>query len=221
MLKKKLSLLLLPAVAAVSLQAQSPMNDPFFSDPFGDNIFKEMMQMQQQMDEMFKRMEQRMYQRSTRLVSPLGTYKLGAQSQFVDRGDHYVLVTNIPESKENHIDIKTENGTLYISAKIVHTQEQKSNGVVSSSRSVQMFQQSSTLPADADESKIKTAYEKGRLVVSIAKKAGAAKAAVQTPAQAQQPASQKVEKKALETKTEEKVTLPKIDEHLKSAPKVP
>lgn len=74
--------------------------------------------MQRQMDEMFKRMEQRMHQRSTRLVSPLGTYKLATQSQFVDKGDHYELLTNIPQSKENHIDIRTENGMLSISAKI-------------------------------------------------------------------------------------------------------
>ena len=115
MLKKKLTLLALPLVAAVSLQAQSPVNDPFndpfFQDPFGDDIFKEMSQMQQKMDEMFRKMQQRINQRSARLVHPgMGMYKLSAQSEFTDKGDHYELVTNIPESKENHINIRTENG---------------------------------------------------------------------------------------------------------------
>jgi len=217
MLRKKLSLLALPLMAAVSLQAQSPFSDPFFQDPFGDDIFKEMMQMQRQMDEMFKRMEQRMNQRSTRLVSPLGTYKLAPQSQFVDKGDHYEMVTNIPESKENHIDIHTENGILAITAKIVHEKETKTNGMISTSRSVQMFQQSTNLPADADENGIKSSFINGKLVITIPKKQGV-RAVGTTPAsgtvskpQVETVKIPTVEK--LEKKKEE--MLPKVDENLK------
>ncbi len=212
MFKKKLSLLALPLVAAVSLQAQNPFDDPFFNDPFGDDIFKEMIQMQQRMDEMFKRMQQRMHQRSTRLVSPLGTYKLAAQSQFVDKGDHYEMITNIPQSKENHIDINTADGMLSITAKIVHEKESKENGMVSTSRSVQMYQQSTSLPTDADESGIKSHFVDGKLVIEIPKK----KAAKLTPKQTV-PATSTPSKPAAAKLTPKKevVDLPKVDKALK------
>ncbi|QOR62840.1 Hsp20/alpha crystallin family protein [Sulfurovum sp. ST-21] len=200
MLRKKLSLLALPLVAAVSLQAQDPFNDPFFSDPFGDDIFKEMIQMQHRMDEMFKRMEERMYQRSSRLVSPLGTYRLARENQFSDKGDHYELLTNIPESKENHIDITTKNGIISISAKIVSENESKTNGMISTSRSVQMFQQSASLPQDADENGIKSTFKDGKLLLSIPKKQKGKTAATAMP-----------------HKQEKRNVLPRIDENLKNS----
>lgn len=174
MLKKKLLFLTLPVVTALSLHASDPFNDPFFNDPFGDDIFKEMMQMQKRMDKMFERMQQRMNQRSSGLVSPLGTYKMAVRQQFVDKGDHYELQTNIPESKENHIDINTANGMMNITAKIVQEKEEKSQYGVSQSRSVRMYQQSTSLPMDADESAISTSYKDGKLLVSIKKKKTAA-----------------------------------------------
>jgi len=170
MFTKKLSLFVLPLVATLSLQAQNQFNDPFFNDPFGDDIFKEMMQMQRNMDKMFDRMQQRMQQRSSGLISPLGTYKMGVQNQLQDKGDHYEFTTNIPESKENHIEINTANSILSITAKIIQDQEYKTANGVRQSRSVRMYQQSMTMPTNADESTIKTAYKNGKLVVSIGKK---------------------------------------------------
>ena len=167
MLNKKLSLLVLPLVVTLSLQA----NDPFLSDPFGDNIFKEMMQMQQDMDRMFERMHNRMQQRTTRQISPMmGTYQIQQQSQFVDKGNHYEFLTTIPESKENQIDINTQNGVMSITAKIIQKQETKSANGYSSSSSMRMYQQSMPLPQDADESTVTMAYENGKLVVSVKKK---------------------------------------------------
>ena len=195
MFRKKLSLFVLSLVATLSLQAQNPFNDPFFNDPFGDDIFKEMMQMQRDMDKMFDRMQQRRQQRSSGLVSPLGTYKMAVLNQLSDKGDHYELITNIPESKENHIEINTADHVMSITAKIVQEQEKKSQYGVSQSRSVRMYQQSMTLPMDADEGAITTAYKNGKLVVSIGKK----KAAVKV-----QPATPKVETKKVDTKKKEK-----------------
>ena len=45
MFSKKISYFVLPFIVMSSLQA----NDPFFDDPFGDDIFKEMYQMQKDM----------------------------------------------------------------------------------------------------------------------------------------------------------------------------
>ncbi len=178
-MKKYLFFLTLPLISAVHIHASDPFNDPFFNDPFGDDIFKEMMQMQQKMDDMFERMHQRMLQRTQRAVGPIGKFQLTQpQSTFVDKGDHYELYTAIPESKENHIDIKTENGMISITAKVIEEQEQKTANGIAKSQSVRVYQQALTLPADADESHITTRYEKGRLVVIVAKKNSASNKAV-------------------------------------------
>ena len=205
MLKKKLLLLTLPVVTMLSLHASDPFNDPFFNDPFGDDIFKEMMQMQKNMDKMFERMQQRMNQRSSGLVSPLGTYKMAVQNQLVDKGDHYELVTNIPESKENHIDINTANGIMNITAKIVQEKEEKNQYGVSQSRSVRMYQQSTSLPSDADESAISTSYKNGKLVVRVGKKHGITKTKAVTI-----PASKPAVKTEMK-KSAEKIVVPKAN----------
>jgi HSP20 family protein len=145
-------------------------------------------------------------------------YKLSAQSDFVDKGDHYEMVTNIPESKENHIDIRTQNGMISISAKIVHEEEQKTNGMISTSKSIQSFQQSTSLPSDADEGKIKSEFKNGRLVIVIPKKQGAARAIV--PASSAKPVSKPaVEKVKIpstpDTQKQKGENLPKVDEKLK------
>ena len=169
MLNKKLSLLVFPLVATLSLQANDPFNDPFFQDPFGDDIFQEMMHMQQNMDKMFNRMNQRMQQRSSRLISPLGTYKIAQQSQFIDKGKSYEFITNIPENKENQIDITAKDGVMSITAKIIEKKENKTANTYSTSSSMRMYQQSIPLPQDADEGSISAEYKNKKLVISVKK----------------------------------------------------
>jgi len=165
MRNKKFTFLVLPLVATLSLHA----NDPFFNDPFGDDIFKEMMQMQQNMDKMFNRMHKRIQQRSTNVVSPLGTYKIATQEQFIDKGDHYEYVTNIPENKENQIDINTKDGVMSITAKIIEKHENKTANSYSSSSSMRMYQQSIPLPLDADEGSMSAEYKDKKLVIFVKK----------------------------------------------------
>jgi HSP20 family molecular chaperone IbpA len=194
MLNKKLSLFVLPLIATLSLHA----NDPFFQDPFGDDIFKEMMQMQQNMDKMFERMHQRILQRTANQIAPLGTYRIQQPSHFVDKNDHYEFVTTIPESKENQIDIHTENGIMSITARIIQKQENRTANSYSSSSSMRMYQQSVPLPSNADEATINMGYVDGKLVVSVKKKRGG-----------------NVIKNAPEKKieTKKKITAPKTDEN--------
>jgi len=128
-----------------------------------------MMQMQQNMDKMFNRMHQRMQQRNTRLVSPLGTYKISQPQAFVDKKDHYEYVTNIPENKENHIDINAKDGVMSITAKIIEKQEKKTANSFSTSSSMRMYQQSIPLPTDADAGSISAEYKDGKLVISVKK----------------------------------------------------
>ena len=167
MFRKNISLLLLSLATTVSLHA----SDPFMSDPFGDDIFSEMMQMQKEMDRMFERMHQRMQQRSQALISPIGTYKVATQSQFVDRGDHYEFRTDIPESKENTINVSVSNHVLTVDAKVVKKEETKRAGVVSYQSYMSMYQRSLPLPVDADESSMENEYKGGYLTISFKKKA--------------------------------------------------
>ena len=171
MLNNKLTLLVLPLVATLSLQA----NDPFMQDPFGDDIFKEMMQMQQNMDKMFNRMHQKIQQRSSNLVTPLEHYKIAQQTQFTDKGNHYEYITNIPENKENQIDINAKNGVMAITAKIIEKQENKTANSYSSSSSMRMYQQSIPLPQDTDEGTLSAAYKNNKLVISVKKRKNATK----------------------------------------------
>ncbi len=209
MLKKTLALLTLPLVMAGTLHAADPLHDPFkdpfFQDPFGDDIFKEMMQMQAQMDKMFERMHQRMLQRTQRSIGPIAQFKMPGQSGFVDKGDHYELLTTIPESKENHIDIQTKDGMLSITAKVLEEQEHKTPNGIAKSSSVRIYQQAVTLPQDADVSSITTEYRDGRLVVNIAKKGALTPQKQQVSKQeasASKAAKPAVEKKKQESKQE-------------------
>jgi len=169
MIRKKIALLLLPLATSLTLQA----NDPFFSDPFGDDIFQEMMQMQQDMDRMFDRMHQRMRQRSTALISPIGTYRIAQQSQFVDKGDHYEFKTDIPESKENTVNISVDQHILSIQAKVVKTEETNQSGMTSYQRYMSMYQRSIPLPMDAVESSMKSAYRDGYMTITFDKQKNA------------------------------------------------
>ena len=160
MLNKKLSLFLLPIMATFTLQA---------NDPFGDDIFKEMMQIQQNMDKMFNRMNQHMRQPSSSLSNPLSTNNSTAQSQFVDKGDHYEYVTNIPENKENQIDITAKDAIISISAKIIEKHENKTANSYSSSSAIRMYQQNIPMPQDADEGSLSAEYKDKKLLISINK----------------------------------------------------
>jgi len=198
---KKIVLSLTALFASLNLHAADPFNDPFFQDPFGDDIFKEMMQMQAQMDKMFERMHQRMLQRTQRSIGPVAQFKIPGQSGFVDKGDHYELLTTIPESKENHIDIQTKDGMISITAKVVQEQEHKTPNGIAKSSSVRVYQQAVTLPQDVDVSSITTEYRDGRLVVKIAKKGAATPQ--QKPATKQEASLSKSAKPAVETKKQE------------------
>jgi HSP20 family molecular chaperone IbpA len=166
---KKIALVSLPLLA-ISLSATSLNNDPFFNDPFGDDIFKEMMVMQKQMDKMFAQMHQRIQQRSSGMLTPVGTFKINQKSLLEDKGNLYELITSIPQSDKNSIDITTHNGMLSITAKIVKEHKESKNGVTSVSSNVQVYQEAISLPKDANTKAISTEYRDGRLVVVIQKK---------------------------------------------------
>ncbi|UFH58092.1 Hsp20 family protein [Sulfurovum mangrovi] len=219
MLKNKISLLLLPVLSAVTLQASDPFhNEPFFDDPFGDDLFKEMYEMQKEMDKVFERMHQRMEKRSQQLNQPNMQFHLPSMtpsngSIFVDKGTHYLYNTGVEADKENEINLSVRDGILTFRAKVTHRSKSQQQGVQSQQRYTSVMQRSQSLPADADEHSIKMEEEKGMIVVKIRKKKSLQKP---TPASKKAPKAAE-EKRATDPK---KPTLMPLDKN-KTYHKVP
>jgi len=171
MFSKKFSLLLLPFVTMVSLQA----NDPFFDDPFGDDIFKEMYQMQKEMDKVFERMQERMDQRTklwnypTRQTFIPGN-RMRTASLLEDKGSYYEYNTHIPENQNNQIDISINNGVLHLKATVDTVKKTNEPNMKMQQHHVSMIQRSETLPKDADARSLKSEYKNGLLVLTLQKK---------------------------------------------------
>lgn len=168
MFKHKMKFLLVPMLSAMTLHA----SDPFFNnDPFGDDIFKEMYEMQQQMDKVFERMNQRIQQRSTQMSQPGTQFYLPAigntssSTMFVDKGGYYLYDTGVEASKDNEINLSVQNGMLIFKAKVTKTvNEQNTHQSYTS-----MMQRSQTLPTDADTSTVKMEEQGGKIVVTVQK----------------------------------------------------
>ena len=161
---KKVSLLGLVLVSSISLQG----NNTFFNDPFGDDIFKEMMQMQHEMDKMFDQIQKKVQHSKRILSSP--RHKILKQPKFIDKGNKYEYVTNIPENIDNEIQINVKNSILFLTAKIIHTQESNKRNHFTSTSSMRMYTQSISLPIDADEGSLNARYLNKKLLITIEKK---------------------------------------------------
>lgn len=196
MFSKKISLFVLPFMAMVSLQA----NDPFFDDPFGDDIFKEMYQMQKDMDKVFERMHQRMEQRTKLWNYPtrqsfIPNNSMARTSLLEDKGTYYEYNTQIPEGRNNQIDISIEDGILYLKATIDTVKKTDQSNMKIQQHYMCMMQRSETLPNDADATSLKSEYKNGVLVLTLQKKKTLKHPVVQ----------EKKEEKSIETPKIEKV----------------
>ena len=173
MFTKKISFLILPFITMVSLQA----NDPFFNDPFGDDIFKEMYQMQKEMDKVFERMHERMNQRTKLWNYPtkqtfMPGNRVRTASLLEDKGTHYEYHTQIPENQNNQIDISIKDGVLHLKATVDTVKKSNEPNMKMQQHYVSMIQRSETLPQDADPRSLKSEYKNGLLVLTLQKKKG-------------------------------------------------
>ncbi|MEA2049054.1 MAG: Hsp20/alpha crystallin family protein [Campylobacterota bacterium] len=215
MFRKKISLFILPFMTMVSLQA----NDPFYNDPFGDDIFKEMYQMQKEMDKVFERMQQRMEQRSQLLHYPtrerfLSHKNMKRSTLLVDKGSYYEYNTQIPENKSNQIDVNIEEGILRIQATINRVKESQQPNMQMQQRSMQMIQRSETLPLDADVSTLKGEYLQGVFVLTLQKKKGLSHTAGTKQKKTSQPASKTEKVKEKNESNRTKIRVPHTSSHI-------
>ena len=170
MFSKKVSLVVLPFMAMGLLQA----NDPFFNDPFGDDIFKEMYQMQKEMDKIFERMHERMDQRTKLWNHPnakifIPNNGITRKSAFEDKGTYYEYNTQIQEGQNNKIDISIEDGILHLKATIDTVKKTDQENMKMQQHYMSMMQRSETLPKDADKSSLKSEYKNGVFILTLQK----------------------------------------------------
>jgi len=194
MLSKKFSLVVLALMSSVTLQA----NNSLFSNNFQDDIFQDMINMQKQMDYIFNRVNQRVQSHNNiiKLHQPTRANRVTNMNSFIDRGDKYEIQTDIPESKENKIDINAKDGILSIDATVTKVEEMRSANSISHSRYTQSYSENIALPKDADISTTKIEYQNKKLVITIDKKAQ----------KKEVPKAEKKSQKAEETKEAEKKT---------------
>lgn len=209
MFSKKIALFVLPFMTMASLQA----NDPFFNDPFGDDIFKEMYQMQKEMDKVFERMQERMDQRTklwnypTRQTFIPGN-RMRTASLLEDKGTYYEYNTQIPENQNNQIDISINNGVLHLKATVDSVKKTNEPNMKMQQHYVSMIQRSETLPQDADARSLKSEYKNGLLVLTLQKKQGLAPSAGEAKEEKQSKERSKKEK--VKEKTENNATKVKV-----------
>ncbi len=216
MFSKKISLFVLPFMTMVSLQA----NDPFFDDPFGDDIFKEMYQMQKEMDKIFERMQERMDQRTKLWNYPtrqkfIPGNRMRTESLLEDKGTHYEYNTQIPENKNNQIDISINDGVLHLKATVNTVKKTNEPNMKMQQHYVSMIQRSETLPEDVDATSLKSEYKNGLLVLTLQKKKSLTTTAGKTKENKKPKKTSKIEKvkEKIETNTT-KIKVPHTSSHV-------
>lgn len=171
MFSKKISLFIMPLVAMSILQAE----DPNITEPLGDEIFKEMYQMQKEMDKIFERIQKRMEERSKQWNYPhrdslITGSQMAVESTLVDKGTYYEYNTQVPESQDNQIDISIEDNVLHFKAKVDTATKTYQPDMKMQQRYVSMVQRTETLPQDVDPTSLKSEYQNGILVLTLQKK---------------------------------------------------
>lgn len=181
MFSKKISFFILPFIVINTLQA---------NDMFGDQIIKEMYQMQKDMDKIFERMNQRMEQRtqqwSRSSLIPSSSAVIG-KNLFEDKGTHYEYNTQIKEGQNSKIDISIENDILHLQVTRDTTTKTAQSNMQTQQHYVGMIQRSQTLPDDVDATSLKSEYRNGMLFLTLQKIKSAKQSVVnetvkQTPA---------------------------------------
>lgn len=166
MLSRKISVLVLALMSSVTIEANSYL----FGNHFRDDIFEDMKNMQEQMDYIFDRVNQRVQSHDNLIpLNSIRGNRVSNMNSFVDRGDRYEIHTDIPESKENQIDINAKDGVLSIEATVTKVEEIRKPNSISHSRYTQSYNENIALPKDADISTMKIDYQDKKLIITINK----------------------------------------------------
>lgn len=95
--------------------------------------------------------------------------------ELTDAGDSYRLSAELPGLTEKDVKVELGDGVLTIAAEKQETSERRAEGYLINERRQGHFQRQITLPADADEEKVKAKFKHGLLTLEIGKNAEARK----------------------------------------------
>lgn len=128
--------------------------------------FEEMDRMERNMDKIFREGFRRVknYQQAGKFFEP--------DTDFLDKGDKYLLRMDIPGMAKDQIQINATDGSITVSGER-HTEKQETKddkGYYRIERSSGSFRRTLPLPADSAAEKISAKYENGVLEIAVPKK---------------------------------------------------
>lgn len=142
-------------------------------DPDTWNPFEEMHHMQEQMDRMFGEAFGR-FDSSPHFRGLSGLRDFTPRVDVEEKSDHYVVVVDLPGTKESDVSITLEDQTLTISGTREFTNEKKDESgnsqVLRRERRLGKFQRSVTFANPVDPSGMKSDFDGGVLTINIPKK---------------------------------------------------
>ena len=139
------------------------------SQPQPLNPFEEIKKIQQEMDQIFNRLHQR-FLNDAAFSGFSDTFTKSPAADIVDKGDHYLIKTNIPGADDKSIKVTTKDGMLKIEASTTKEEKEEKKNYLRQERFVGQFVKIMSLPKDADTDKLKTSYKNGVLTITIPKK---------------------------------------------------
>ncbi len=177
--------------------AQAPLIDEkkikedinrIFKDIFGNpkvqqEIKRSVSEMQQQLQEGMSQFQKEIVMMTAQLQEAskkdpmlkelFQNFKLPQALQFHDAGNNYTLEVNVPDNAKSSVDVKVKNGFLVILINQVTEEEHEENGVIVKKELKRKKQLLVTVPKDADIEKLNTAYDHGKLKLTLPKKGNA------------------------------------------------
>jgi len=160
---------LLSTLAALTLSGTALFATQPAAPKDTSNPFEEIQKIQQEMDQIFNRLHQR-FLSDTAFSNFESNFVKSPASDIVDKGDHYLIKTDIPGADEKSIKVTEKDGILKIEAQTVKEKKEKKENYLRQERFVGAFSKMMTLPKNADASKLKTKYKNGVLEITIPKR---------------------------------------------------
>ena len=134
------------------------------------NPFADMQQMQKDIDAAIQRATQQLRLGSASIPDWNGTAGFSSAIDVRDRGDHYELRADLPNTEQKDVKVTTE-GDREVHVDVTQHQEQKkdANGTQSTVSEFGSYDQLVTLPGPADMKNMKVDNHNGELVITIPK----------------------------------------------------
>ena len=150
--------------------------DQFFDDDFfrgRNNPFQEMEEMQRRMREMMENGFQNSFNDSWDgwFSNRFNKESNDLTIQTQEEKDNYVITINIPNLKENNLNVTVDASGVHIEAKVEQVVEKKDSdeNIISSSKVRRRLDQTFPVPHDAAYEKAKMKYKKDKVIITLPK----------------------------------------------------